>query len=93
VVVFVHDEVRSRSCGNAVVRRIMLGSGRWKLNVPHALIVTRPPGLHATARGWSEQLADYDAWKRGFHAHFDAARMEGVGVTLEAVYRDADDPT
>jgi hypothetical protein len=39
-----------------------------------------------------EQLADYDAWKTGFYAHFDAAQMESVGVTLETVYRDADDP-
>jgi hypothetical protein len=39
-----------------------------------------------------EQLADYDAWKTGFYAHLDTAQMETVGVTIEAVYRDADDP-
>jgi hypothetical protein len=41
-----------------------------------------------------EQLADYDAWKAGFYAHFDANAEEfrDAGITLEAVYRDADDP-
>jgi len=41
-----------------------------------------------------EQLADYDAWKTGFYAHMsqNAAEFEGIGVALEAVYRDADDP-
>lgn len=41
-----------------------------------------------------EQLADYDAWRKGFHddlaAH--AAEMADVGITLEAAYRDGDDP-
>jgi hypothetical protein len=41
-----------------------------------------------------EQLADYDAWETGFYAHFNdnAAQMQSMGVALEAVYRDADDP-
>ena len=41
-----------------------------------------------------EQLADYDAWKTGFYAHFDAHAEEfrSAGVVLESVYRDADDP-
>jgi quinol monooxygenase YgiN len=41
-----------------------------------------------------EELADYDAWKTGFYAHFDANAEEfrAAGVALEAVYRDADDP-
>ena len=41
-----------------------------------------------------EQLADYDAWRTGFYAHFDAnaAEFANAGVSLEAVYRDADDP-
>jgi len=39
-----------------------------------------------------ERLADYDAWKTGFYAHFDAAQMQSAGITLVAVYRDADDP-
>jgi hypothetical protein len=41
-----------------------------------------------------EQLADDDAWKTGFHAHFDAnaAEFRTAGIALEAVYRDADDP-
>ena len=41
-----------------------------------------------------EQLADYDAWKAGFYAHFDAnaEQFRDAGVVVEAVYRDADDP-
>lgn len=39
-----------------------------------------------------EQLADYEAWKTGFYAHFDAAQMESAGITLKAVYRDSEDP-
>lgn len=39
-----------------------------------------------------EHLADYDAWKKGFYAAVHAAELESAGITLEAVYRDADDP-
>jgi hypothetical protein len=41
-----------------------------------------------------EQLADYDAWRTGFYADINrnAAQMQSVGVSLEAVYREADDP-
>jgi hypothetical protein len=41
-----------------------------------------------------EQLADYDLWKTGFDADFDAnaAEFRNAGIALEAVYRDADDP-
>jgi hypothetical protein len=41
-----------------------------------------------------EQLADHDAWKSGFYAEFTthAEQMQSIGVALEAVYRDADDP-
>jgi len=41
-----------------------------------------------------EQLTDYDAWRTGFYADLNAnaARMQSLGVSLEAVYRDADDP-
>jgi quinol monooxygenase YgiN len=41
-----------------------------------------------------EQLADYEAWRAGFYAHFDAnaEQLRKAGVVLEAVYRDADDP-
>ena len=41
-----------------------------------------------------EEVADYDAWRKGFYddlgAH--AEEMAGVGITLQAAYRDADDP-
>jgi hypothetical protein len=41
-----------------------------------------------------EQVADYDAWRTGFYASLDAnaAQLQSAGVTLAAVYRDADDP-
>jgi len=41
-----------------------------------------------------EQLADYDAWRKGFYADIDAhgAEMASAGIALEAAYRDVEDP-
>lgn len=41
-----------------------------------------------------EQLADYDAWRKGFYDDLDAhaSEMANAGITLQAAYRDGDDP-
>jgi len=41
-----------------------------------------------------EELADYDAWRTGFYAEMNAnaAQLQSAGISLEAVYRDADNP-
>jgi hypothetical protein len=41
-----------------------------------------------------EQLADYDAWRKGFYDDLDAhaTEMASAGITLQAAYRDSDDP-
>ena len=41
-----------------------------------------------------EHLADFDAWRRGFYDDLNAhaTEMASVGITLQAAYRDGDDP-
>jgi hypothetical protein len=38
-----------------------------------------------------EHLADYEVWRKGFYDHANAAALESLGITLDEVYRDADD--